>query len=230
MIIGVALAVVLAAPQDGSAQPFVAEGQAHYDAGNFAEAAAAFAEAHARDPSPDYLYRWAQAERRAGNCPAAVQLYRRYLDNELPPENVEAAEKNLARCGYAEAPPASTPLDESDANASAVPPPVDVEDRPRVWWADPLGTTLVAVGGAAVIAGVGLGIGSGRQTRLAREATVEEDYILHADRSESLRIAAIVTAAVGGALLVGGVVRWALLARGARTRRTTRPVSFVLRF
>jgi tetratricopeptide (TPR) repeat protein len=216
MILGVALAAVLAAPLSGSAEDFVAEGQAHYDAGNFAEAAAAFAEAHGRDPRPDYLYRWAQAERRAGNCPAAVQLYRRYLQNDLPMENAEAAEKNLARCGYAEAPPPATPLDESDVGASAVPSPVDHQHPRRPWYADPLGTSLVAVGGAGVIVGVGLGIASARETRSAREATVEEQYIRRAERSDSLRIAAIVTAAVGGALLVGGVVRWAVLARRGR--------------
>jgi tetratricopeptide (TPR) repeat protein len=227
MIIEFALALMLAAPQDGAAE-FVARGQAHYDAGDFADAAAEFAEAYSRDPRPDYLYRWAQAERRAGNCPAAAQLYRRYLENDLPPENVDAAEKNLARCGYAETPPPPTPLDESDAGATFVPPASDVEPPPRPWWTDPLGASLVAVGGVGVVVGVGLGIGSARETRLAREATVEEDYIRHADRGESMRVAAIVTAAVGTALLVGGVVRWAVLARTRPGRE--RAAAFVLRF
>ena len=230
MIVGLALAVVLAAPQEGAAE-FVARGQKHYNAGDFAEAAAAFAEAHARDPRPDYLYRWAQAERRAGNCPAAAQLYRRYLDNDLPRENIEAAEKNLARCGYAETAPPPTALDESDAGAPPVPtPPRDTGEPPRAWWADPLGASLVAAGSVGVVVGVGLGIGSARHTRLARDASVEEDYIRHADHSKSLRAAAIVTATVGTALLIGGIVRWAVVARGGAPRRRPNTTALVIRF
>jgi tetratricopeptide (TPR) repeat protein len=214
MIAAVALAVALVAP---AAEDLVAQGQQHYRAGNFADAAAAFAEAHATDPRPEYLYRWAQAERRAGNCPVAAQLYRRYLGHDLPPENAEAARKNLARCGYTEPGPAETALDTA-GEGSAADPPVAVDEppppTPPQWWRDPLGTSFVVVGGALVVTGIGLGIGSARQLRLARAATVEDDYIRHAGRLQPMRIAAIVTGSIGAALLVGGIVRWALVARG----------------
>ena len=216
MITSVALAIALAAP---ATDDLVEQGQRHYQAGNFADAAAAFAEAHATDPRPDYLYRWAQAERRAGNCPVAAQLYRRYLENDLPPENAEAARKNLARCGYTEAAPEETPLDTDEGPTEAPPPRIDepVEPPPKKWWRDPLGTSLVTVGGVAVITAIGLGAGSARQLRLARAATVEDDYIRHADRLQPMRIAAIVVGSIGGALLVGGIIRWTLVAKQKTT-------------
>ncbi len=230
MTIALALAVLLAAPADQEAAALIARGQSHYDAGDFAEAAAAWAQAYALDPRPDYLFRWAQAERRAGNCPVATQLYRRYLEYDLHPDNVAAAQKNLARCGWAETPPPPTALDEPDAGTTPVPAPVDEGEPRRAWWADPLGTSLVAAGGVGVVVGVGLGIGSARHTRLARDASVEQEYIRHADLSQSLRIGAIVTAAVGTALLVGGIVRWAVVARGGSSRRNASAAPFVIRF
>lgn len=209
--------------QRAEARGHVARGEQQYAAGHFPEAAAEFAQAHALDAQPAYLYRWAQAERRAGNCPVAVQLYRRYLRHELPAENVEAAQKNLARCGHAEPvdPPPATVLDAS----SGPQPRGEVEyDRRPPWWQDPAGVSLVAIGTAGLAAGGVIGGVAQAHRQRAADATVEERYADHEQRFESLRTAAVVTAAVGAALVVGGVIRWAVVAR--RSRRPGQATAF----
>jgi tetratricopeptide (TPR) repeat protein len=149
-----------------------AEGRRHFEAGNFAEAAALYARAHAQDPRPIYLYHWAQAERRAGNCPVAAQLYRRYLEYDVGPENEAAAKKNLARCGYADEPvdtvEPAVPVDEAKVGTPSGPAP---RDR-NAWLRDPWGITLVGLGGGGLLAAAILGGGSSAQLDRAGEATV----------------------------------------------------------
>jgi tetratricopeptide (TPR) repeat protein len=193
-----------------------AEGRRHFEAGNFAEAAALYARAHAQDPRPAYLYRWAQAERRAGNCPAAAQLYRRYLEHDVGPENEVAARKNLARCGYAD-----EPVDTAEPAAAASPPPQDrtpapALPHPRAWLRDPWGITLAGLGGGGLLAAAILGGGSAAEIRRANDAAVEDEYVRHAARADTLRVAAITTGVIGAALLVGGVTRWLLVRRRDR--------------
>lgn len=191
-----------------------AEGRKHFEAGNFAEAAALYARAHELDPRPTYLYHWAQAERRAGNCPVAAQLYRRYLAHDVGPENEAAARKNLARCGYADEPvdtaePVVTPASEPALDRAPAP------DR-TAWLRDHWALTLVGLGGGSLLAAAILGGGAAAQIQRANDATVEGDYVRHADRAGTLRVAAIATGAIGGALLVAGVTRWLVVRRRDR--------------
>jgi hypothetical protein len=208
-----------------------AEGRRHFEAGNFAEAAALYARAHGKDPRPTYLYHWAQAERRAGNCPVAAQLYRRYLEHDVGPENDAAARKNLARCGYADEPvdaPEPAVL-EVDATTGAT--PRGGARRDTTWLRDPWGITLVGLGGGGLLAAAILGGGSAAEIRRANRATIEDDYARHADRAGTLRVAAIATGAIGAALLVGGITRWLLVRRRDR-RAATRGTAwlFTVRF
>lgn len=70
-----------------------------YTLGNYAQASAAYAAAYEADPNPDYLWGWAQSERRAGNCGRAVELYREYASLSVSEAAQEAAAKNARRCG-----------------------------------------------------------------------------------------------------------------------------------
>jgi tetratricopeptide (TPR) repeat protein len=207
-----------------------AEGRRHFEAGNFAEAAALYARAHAQDPRPIYLYHWAQAERRAGNCPVAAQLYRRYLEYDVGPENEAAAKKNLARCGYADEPvdtvEPAVPVDEAKVGTPSGPAP---RDR-NAWLRDPWGITLVGLGGGGLLAAAILGGGSSAQLDRAGEATVEDDYARHADRAGTLRVAAIATGAIGAALLVGGITRWLLVRRRDRRAAQSTTSLVMIRF
>jgi tetratricopeptide (TPR) repeat protein len=216
----------LAAAQP-AADAEVERGDAQYAAGHYAEAAAAFAEAHARSGEPSTLYRWAQAERRSGNCAVALQLYERYLRTEdLAPANAEAARKNMARCGHVEAP--------AEPDVAAAGPPSDDHDddvpRRGAWLADPLAVSLVSAGGAGVVVSLVLGIQSESRRRRANEAAIEADYVRDAERAQSLRVAAGIVGGISAALVVGGIVRWGLLRRRAQPRVTAGLGTIAVRF
>ena len=201
----------------------VATGDQLYAQGDFAEAAAQFALAFEDKPQPSTLYRWAQAERRAGNCAVAVELYRKYLRTpELAPENVDAASKNLARCGHAAQPESVT-----RPRPDTPPPPTPANSRDDVKPLrdrnmDPLAVGLVAGGGVGVVTSIVLGIQAEAQRRRANDAATEDDYVEHGKRAQSLTTAAAVLGSVGGAVLVGGIVRYVVRLRQSQSRTTAR--------
>ena len=142
----------------------------------FGEASAVYAEAFEADENPDYLYGWAQSERRAGNCVRAVELYRDYAELPISEAAREFAAKNAKRCG-------------GDLEDTAEPPPPVVEPTPapagksrrrrendEAWRSDALGLGLVAGGSALGIAAVVLGVDSQQQWRLAESAELEATY------------------------------------------------------
>src|SRR5262245_37011054 len=63
--------------------------KAEYAAGNFVVAAEAFQHAYELDPRSEYMFGWAQARRKNGDCPGALELYRKLL--AMPLEQEEAA-------------------------------------------------------------------------------------------------------------------------------------------
>ncbi len=196
----------------GEAAEAVATGDHLYAQGDFAEAAAQFALAYEEQPQPSTLYRWAQAERRAGNCAVAVELYRKYLRTpDLAPDNVDAASKNLARCGHAAQPePARRPRPDTPPP----PTPGNTRDDPKPRRAmDPLAVGLVAGGGVGVVTSIVLGIQAEAQRRRAQDAATEDDYVSHRERAKSLTTAAAVVGSVGSAVLVGGLVRYVVRRR-----------------
>jgi hypothetical protein len=210
-----------------------------YNAGRFAEASAAFAETYRLDPAPRHIYGWAQSERRAGNCPAAVALYRRYLEQDLPPQNVEAARKNLLRCGHVWDPSDSAQIDLDGLRLSPTTPVPATAHEPTTaaddtsWSKDPWAATLVGFAGGNLVASVGLLGGWSRARSQAEDAPTEGDYARQLERARSLQIGSIVTAALGAGLLVGGIVRYVVVRHRARAVAwgiDRRVPTFTLRF
>ncbi|MEM6990119.1 MAG: hypothetical protein AAF721_06470 [Myxococcota bacterium] len=220
-------AVVAIAPE--SAEEHAALAEQHYVDGFYAEASSAYAAAFSLDEDPVYLYGWAQSERRAGNCPRAVELYRQYAAMDVSEVAREAASKNAQRCG-ATLTPAPTPTPEPAPEVDEpedTPPAESPEAQP---FRDVPTITLLATGGAVGAVALVVGLSSRQQRRLSQEAEVEADYATRIERSDRLRSAAIVTASVAGAAVIGAVVRYLVVTRRGRSSRSSARRPFSVRF
>lgn len=170
-----------------------------------------FADAYAVDPDPAYLFARAQAERFAGRCNVALQIWDRYLEVERSQSSRQEAKVMRAYCEPGSAPASPTkavPGDDAPVTGAAP----GEQQRPRPWYRDPAGGVLVATGGvSAVIGGSILGLALSRD-RDARNAETEGSYVDEKDAVRRPHGAGIAVLSVGGALLVAGVVRWAVVA------------------
>lgn len=205
------------------------EAQAAFKAEDFAAAAAAVEAAYIIEPNPILLYPWAQAERSRGNCAAAVELYQRFLDSEPPEAAATPARENMQRCQeQLEAEAAAQPEEETDVVEEVIeeepepepePPPVtpkDDEPKAKAWYADPVGGVLVGVGVVGV--GVGAGLMGAGASKAGKAADVDSHsaYLDARDQATGLRNGGAIALSIGGALIVGGVVRYVLVAKKAQ--------------
>src|SRR5262245_32026750 len=101
LAIGVVVAPI-AASADGvtgavptKARTLAERGRAFHDAGDYANAIAAFTQAYVIAPSPALLFNLAQAYRLRGDCEDAALMYRRYLNTNPSPEGRALAETHL---------------------------------------------------------------------------------------------------------------------------------------
>ncbi len=201
-----------------------------YEQGDFRTAATHFERSYTVEPSPQSLYAWAQAMRSLGDCEAAVELYRRFIDGGATGDSRKAAEQNEARCReqLARAQPVPEPLPAEPE----VPPPVvapaaapaprtpDVPtspSRPRAR----TGAALLGVGAGAVVAGaIVLATGGARERRQSR--TRDYDRFDALDPSiDRLYLAGGITLGVGAVLLATGAATFALARRRARPQTLT---------
>lgn len=230
--------LIAAAPGQGDA---ARRAQAAFDAGDYDAAATAAAEAHAATGDPKHLYAQAQAERFGGRCDLAIEHYREFIADVPSGAATLAAQDNIAECEAvlgrtaSEPDPTEAPVEPAaPLQPEPTPAPVD-EPRPRrnQWARDPLGGVLV---GAGVLA---LGVGGGLygQARADQRAALRADDVVtygeRIDRAYTLSRAGLSVMIAGGALVVGGVIRWVVLARRPRSDQTALRVGsggLVLRF
>lgn len=208
------LALVLTLLSPDAAAKMAEEADILYAEEKYAEASAAYADAYQDDPNPDYLYGWAQSERRAGNCTQAVELYREYASLPVSEAARDAAATNAKRCGgdIEDEPEAPPPSDTPDKNPR--------RNREReAWRSDVIGLSLVAGGGALGVASLVLAVDSQQQWRLAEDADIEATYSKKIDRSNQTRTAAIICGSIGAVALVAGAIRLAVVDRNDRERR-----------
>ncbi len=213
---------------DKDAQAHFERAQQHFAAEDYAAAIPELKAAYALEPNPMLLYAWGQAERLAGNCARAVDLYRRYLDTNPAEEQRQLTEANLVDC-EAELPPdaAVDPLG-SEPDSSLAPdepdPPVEPPpDEPaRPWIKDPLGGVLLGFGAVGVATGGALMGVARRRGKQAPNADVEDDYLEIRATAVRMNTAGIVTLGVGSALVVIAAVRYAIVAKKRRTTSVSR--------
>ena len=182
------------------------------------------------DPQPELLYSLGQAERRRGRCDRAIERYQACLALLQEPAAAAAVRLQIERCraeqpkppeaSPAPAPATPTPPSPSTAAPEGEPPdwvePAFLPTRaaPPSWRRDPLGASLTALGLAGLAAGGALvGVAVNQLDHAG------DSYQRYADArsAPTLRTAGLVTLSVGGALVVAGVLRWALV--GVRARR-----------
>lgn len=204
----VALALTMAPARD----PQAVAGEAAFAEGRWDDASAAFDAAWRNSQDPAFLYARAQAERRAGRCKLAIVLYEQFVAAGVGPEGRAAAEQYIAECRAllpVEPPP---PV--------VVPPPVDAPPETvtprRPWHRDPLAAALVAGGGVALVAGAVLVPLAYRTAKRADDAPDDRAYADRFATASRLELGGAIALSVGTALVVGGIVRWAVLARRAR--------------
>lgn len=219
-------------PTDPKAKKLLEDGAAAYKEGNFEDAIDKFRKGFEMEPAAAFLYSWAQAERKSGNCRAAIRLYSQFIDSKPGPEPVEYATEQKAACAEvlaAEEPEAvgegvvddepveDEPIEDApieDAPIEETPDEIP-DDGAKPWYKDPLGASLVAAGVVGVGAGTGLIVAA-----QVEEDKASADYGSFADRVrriENFRIAGGVILGVGGALLIGGIIRWTIL--GVRQKK-----------
>jgi tetratricopeptide (TPR) repeat protein len=228
LIAALALAHTAAAKEPTALSPTaratLERGLRSYAVGDWAAAIAAFRDGYQREPHPDFLYALAQAQRMSGDCATAVASYRSFLRTDPHERQAAPARANLARCeeqlerervaAAARTPP---PVVETPAPVEK-PPLVETTPRPR-WYRDHAGGALVGVGLAlTAVSGALWGIGERDVTAINAAATYDERARLlgGADRAESLRTAGIVVVGAGAVALLGGVIRWGVVARRSR--------------
>jgi hypothetical protein len=185
--------------------------------GEFEKAAAAFAEAYARTGDPALLFGRAQALRRAGSCGAAIEVFEQFIATSPPAADVQAARDVIEACrsilGEEPTEP-EPPLAQPQATPEPPPP------RPR-WHRDVAGGVLLGSGLAVAATGAALyGTAFGRAGEPPAGPMQSEQA--YEARQRSIRTLAATGGGLligGTALLVGSVVRYAIVARRERARR-----------
>jgi hypothetical protein len=204
------------------AQPAADEAGKHFDRGaalaaeqKFEEAAREFRASYELKPRKESLFAWAQVLRLGGDCPGAVELYRKFLRSpELNATQIEAAQLSIDRCEAAPAPrPAppppvvtAPPPAPVAAVATTAPPPVGEARRSRgavVLGATLLGGAVLALGASGTFLYL-----SRSDERAALAAGTWQEYYQPASRSRTRQRWAFGLMG-GGVLLAGGaVVEW----------------------
>lgn len=182
--------------------------------GRFDEAIDVLDRAESSGSSSVYVYMRAVVEERRGDCDRAVKLYREYLSLDVPPQDAAEAERGLERCGA----PTAAPEPEPEPEAATVAPvdegpPARADDRPRRWYADPAGGVVTITGVAGIGVGAALLVQGQAQQHEARSTSSLETFENAKRSAQRFHAAGIATTAVGAALLVGGVIRYVVVAR-----------------
>lgn len=190
----------------------------------YAEAAEAYAEAYRDTGAAVHLYSQAMSLRRAGSCTEAIGAFEAFIEQDPPGADVEAARTQISECqallarSAPEAPPQADAASEPPPPVVVTPPP-DQDATQRRWTRDPWGGALVATGGVVAVTGGGLLVASATSSA-PRDETEQQ----HRSREASVRntsIAAFSLIGAGAVLLIGGAVRYALMARRGRAQGLT---------
>lgn len=206
-------------PEVGPVEPAPAEDHAVVAAqafrnGDFVLAAEAFQRAYEITGDPALLFGRAQALRRAGSCAAAIEVFEEFIATSPPVPDADAAQKVIDECrailDVHEPVPAPQPADDDP-----LPPPAPAPAPP--WHRDITGGVLLGTGLAVAVVGAAL-----YGTSFARaddRGGSEEEYD---DRRRRIRTFAATGGALmigGGALIVGSIIRYAIVAKRGRASR-----------
>lgn len=188
-----------------AAQAHVDAGAKAYAAGHYATAIREFEAAYQIDPQPPLLYAWAQVLRYGERCAEAITIYQRYLETKLNEAQVAAARSGIADCQAVRPPGGMKEPEREHSNPQSDPP--TPRDRPR-WYSDFAGGALVIGGTVIVAAGTGFLFAAKRADDAAQKAEFRDDFIELSDQAMMRRRIGYVGLGVGGALVIGGIIRY----------------------
>jgi tetratricopeptide (TPR) repeat protein len=184
-----------------------------YREGHFAEAADLLREAYEIEPAPVLLYNLARALEGLGDLPGAVEAYEGYIEGDPDADDrgaiearLETLRRQMEALDRVEDPPDDPepppdPIAEPD-------PPLEEEEPPS--GASPIPWTIAGVGGAGVIAGVVLGVLAQLRHDDAIAAPIQTERVALAGEADDLAFGANLAFAIGGGLLLVGIV-WGVL-------------------
>jgi len=229
----------LALADDGSAE-HAKKARVAYDLQDFPTAVQEYRAAYAAEQRPEHLFGLAQAQRQAKDYAGAIATFKSYKRAEgVTPQQATAAELLITKCEVDQAreeaaapnqrdnggagapavnPPAGSPtaapvITQSPPDPSATAPRGNDEPRAvgsRAFYRDALGDTLFIAGlGASAVGAAFLVIGNSKMNDSANAPT-ESAARSAADSAHSKQVIGAVMLPIGGALLVGGIVRWVI--------------------
>ncbi len=212
-------AALVLAPAPPSEEVFT-EADELWSAGDYEGVIERLERAAAADPnlSADYLFGLARAEVVLGRCDAAVGHLEAYLATDLSAVARESAEAELEKCNVEPAPTEPTTASVPSPQSFPVAPPPPVQHDREVRSRDPLGWSMVGVGGVLTVVGATL-FAVGASGTLRPPATAnEQTYRDRTQVSQRLAWSGAAVGVAGAAVLIGGAIRLALETRRARRR------------
>jgi tetratricopeptide (TPR) repeat protein len=246
------IVVVLALAGTAVAQPAPpadpkAEAKAHaevgtrlFDAQQYSKAAEEYQQAYLLDPQPTFLYASAQALRLGGDCTRALRAYNAYLRTNPSAMEKDKTQKNIQRCEQdlkdhppveeSKVVPVTTPVNPVTPPSPPAPPPGPVlgDSAPSPWTSDWIGHAMV--GGGVLVAATGTVLFlQGRGTIADNSSAKTYDQFAAGrgdlDTAKLKQTIGVSAMAVGGVLLVGGIVHYAVHTRGGHTRNVSASVA-----
>ncbi len=178
------------------------EAQARYDEGDLEAAIALLLEARELYPEPLISYNLARAYEAAGNERAALQAYERYVEEQPDAPDRPAMEAHIERlrAQMAERDRLAREREQERRRREAA------ERRARERGVNPWPWVLVATGGAALGAGLVLGVVAQSQRDAAAEDPVHVTTVSSFEEARAFATAANVLFVVGGVLALGGAI------------------------
>ncbi len=144
---------------DPQAEELYRRGVAQYRAEQYSDAVVSFEAAYRISQAPRLLYNLATTHRKLGHIQDAIDFFDEYLKRQpaIEPDRRSAVEGYLSELRAQLQ--AQTAAPRVTASPQPLPPPPPSEPLYRKWW------FWTAVGGAAVLTGVGIGLAVGLQPR-----------------------------------------------------------------
>lgn len=223
-----------------------AKADAAFAAADYERAAELYGQLHDRRPDPGYLYSRAQAQRLNGDDVEAFDSYTRFIEDaesllpSVDPEDraqlslmVLNARKQAREC-FERIEPETNPQPQPTTVVIEQPEPqptppaaAPVEDRPPPvdWRRDPAAISLLSVGAVSTLAGASMLIAADIIDRRADDQATHENFREDVRRAQAIQRIAPAPLAIGGALVLGGIVRYLVVRRRGQRRLSTTVVA-----
>lgn len=213
---GLAPAIARANPGDDAKAHVARATQAHKQ-GRFDDARVELEAAYALTPKPELLYALGQVHAKLGRCDDATAYFRRFAATQSDPQVARVIDQAIAACKPAAPPPPVAPPPAAPV-ASPAPPATAAPPEAARWYHDKLGDALVLAGATAAIVGLVEYRSAVSDLDAAEAATTVTRYLELVGEAHDKRTTALVLTGVGGLLIAGGIVHYALHDRGAEAR------------